>query len=646
MSNNGDVRVVITGEDQTSAAFASAKSSAEDFGRAIGSVALAVSAAVGAFSALTIRMIGEADALNDLSQQLGMGVRQLAAYKLAAEQSGTSLDQVGRGIKSLAVNIQKHGDAFKKVGIDTQDADKAFRQLADVFAAMPDGMEKSALAVRLFGRSGQKMIPLLNLGSKGLDEAAEKSRKYADAMARLAPDADKFNDSLAELSLNAKAAGANIAAPLVRALNEFIAAYNAAAALPGNVLGNLFSISGDQTKNPSAAIEEIDGRLATLRKSLDGIKNSWTGKNASWFNADDVAILEAQIAYAEKQRAMLVRIRGDNGGGQAAVRAIDNVLLGTPLKAPNLLEKNPRGAKDKKSDLDRFLEKKQQSEIDDYYRYGGEENMFAAAAKNAQLSEQAVKKYDDALKKSAESLYAATDAGRFDKFNAELSIAQNAFDRGYIDQDKLDAINAKLFDVTGNLKDQKSIAQELGMTFTSAFEDAIVGGKKFSEVLKGLGDDIVRLLMRKNVTEPFAKAISDTNWSSLFSFNADGGVYAGAGISAYSGQVVSRPTVFPFASGIGLMGEAGPEAILPLKRGANGKLGVEGGGGNVQVNVINNAGGTRASARERNDGGTRIIDVMIEQVENALAGNVSSGRGPLVGALSASYGLNRAVGAY
>ncbi|SFZ86006.1 phage tail tape measure protein, lambda family [Devosia enhydra] len=63
-------------------------------------------------------------------------------------------------------------------------------------------------------------------------------------------------------------------------------------------------------------------------------------------------------------------------------------------------------------------------------------------------------------------------------------------------------------------------------------------------------------------------------WGSAIFANAKGGVYAGAGISAYSGQIVDRPTLFPFARGAGLMGEAGPEAILPLQRGPDGALGV------------------------------------------------------------------------
>lgn len=65
--------------------------------------------------------------------------------------------------------------------------------------------------------------------------------------------------------------------------------------------------------------------------------------------------------------------------------------------------------------------------------------------------------------------------------------------------------------------------------------------------------------------------------------SAKGNVFNSPGLSAYSGQIVSNPTLFPFAKGAGLMGEAGPEAIMPLKRGADGKLGVSGGGQSVTV---------------------------------------------------------------
>ena len=76
--------------------------------------------------------------------------------------------------------------------------------------------------------------------------------------------------------------------------------------------------------------------------------------------------------------------------------------------------------------------------------------------------------------------------------------------------------------------------------------------------------------------------------------NATGNAYGKNGIVPfYKGGIVNSPTLFPFAKGTGLMGEAGPEAIVPLKRGRDGKLGVAGGGGATTVNVSVDAKGTK-----------------------------------------------------
>ena len=71
---------------------------------------------------------------------------------------------------------------------------------------------------------------------------------------------------------------------------------------------------------------------------------------------------------------------------------------------------------------------------------------------------------------------------------------------------------------------------------------------------------------------------------------AKGGVFAKNRIVPYAkGGIVDRPTLFPFAKGVGLMAEAGPEAIVPLKRGKDGKLGIAGGGGgNITNNIVVN----------------------------------------------------------
>lgn len=90
-----------------------------------------------------------------------------------------------------------------------------------------------------------------------------------------------------------------------------------------------------------------------------------------------------------------------------------------------------------------------------------------------------------------------------------------------------------------------------------------------------------------------------TSWGGQgngFTANAMGGAYTSPTLSQYSGQIVDTPTTFAFAKGAGLMGEAGPEAILPLQRGADGKLGVaaSAGGGGVSLSqtfVVDGSGG-------------------------------------------------------
>lgn len=162
--------------------------------------------------------IDAADAINDLSQRIGIAVKDLAKYELAASQSGTTMEALAKGIKGLSGNLLEHGDALKKAGITATTADDAMKQLANVFAGMPDGMEKTTLAVKMFGKSGMDLIPMLNMGADGLDKAAEKSAKYAAQMAILAPQADAFNDNMAELGMLSKISGMSMMNDMMPAL--------------------------------------------------------------------------------------------------------------------------------------------------------------------------------------------------------------------------------------------------------------------------------------------------------------------------------------------------------------------------------------------------------------------------------------------
>jgi len=95
--------------------------------------------------------------------------------------------------------------------------------------------------------------------------------------------------------------------------------------------------------------------------------------------------------------------------------------------------------------------------------------------------------------------------------------------------------------------------------------------------------------------------------------------------------------MFKFAQGTGLMGEAGPEAIMPLKRDSNGNLGVRGGnsGGNVEV-VVNNYGNEKATTKETTDSrGNRKIEVIIGDM---ISGELNRSGSNTQQAMEASYG--------
>ncbi|MBF9524736.1 phage tail tape measure protein [Escherichia coli] len=122
--------------------------------------------------------------------------------------------------------------------------------------------------------------------------------------------------------------------------------------------------------------------------------------------------------------------------------------------------------------------------------------------------------------------------------------------------------------------------------FTAAFNSAgnalatfcTTGKLNFKSFTASLLSDLAKIMSQMAMMQAVKGIGSAFGWGSTAAAsvtpNADGGVYQSADLSRYSGTVVNRPTFFAFAKGAGVMGEAGPEAILPLRRGADGKLGV------------------------------------------------------------------------
>lgn len=122
----------------------------------------------------------------------------------------------------------------------------------------------------------------------------------------------------------------------------------------------------------------------------------------------------------------------------------------------------------------------------------------------------------------------------------------------------------------------------------------------------------------------------------------DYGIQAFAKGGTFTNSIVDSPTMFKFAKGTGLMGEAGPEAIMPLTRDGSGNLGVraQGGGGNVDV-VVNNYGTEKATTKETVDSrGNRRIEVTVGDM---VAQEVTRTGSSAQTAFSSTYGTRPAL---
>ncbi|MEM1307267.1 MAG: phage tail tape measure protein [Pseudomonadota bacterium] len=151
--------------------------------------------------------------------------------------------------------------------------------------------------------------------------------------------------------------------------------------------------------------------------------------------------------------------------------------------------------------------------------------------------------------------------------------------------------------LTQQLQSAERLASSFGRTLTTAFADIVVKGKSVSDTLKSMALRLSELAL-KAALKPLENLFSNAAgglFGGLFGGSAPaftpfakGGVVSnGLPIPFARGGVVASPVTFPLAGGrAGLMGEAGPEAIMPLRRGADGRLGVAaagGGGGGVNV---------------------------------------------------------------
>jgi hypothetical protein len=671
--------------------FKSLKGAVAGFGAVI-----AGSAIVGGLGAMVKKSVDLGDALGKLSTRTGVAQDALIGMRNAAALSDVSNESLAKSLAKLNVNLVEAVEgnatlqsAFKRLGVDIKGADgqvisteQAMKRLADRFADMPDGVQKTAAAVAVFGRSGADLIPLLNGGAEAMDKFTYKVSNDFSARSEL------FNDTITILGFKTQGFGLELTDALLPALQSIL-----------EVFGDLFSTDQDWTALFEvikfglrsvalvlfSTIKLVDVFVKTIVYSFDAIGKALQGD----FQGAGRALSQgfgAGMEQAKRDFQQIGKLFTDaapgTGSGRRTGRGLDLDTSSEDKKAAAASKAAASDAKRRQTltqkaiDLQKQLRRSVEDTRDAFDVLGASPTQQLALARDTALLESK-RNLDDLTKSVVDLSNEITQAGgKFDfkpfvdllnqLGRAEAELAKGAFQQGLKDLlPSLEDYDAKIAEVQRgktelteveklnaqvNLlqldilaltnpelakhvallrdrakaldnanKKQKEQKESFESTFGDAFQAGIKSmgdlganlGSSFASAFQGMADqltdfvttgkasfgDFARSVLKdlSNIFIKFAlfqalKAIvpGGSAFGKFLGF-ADGAAFAQNGIQPFArGGIVDRPTLFPFANGTGLMGEAGPEAIIPLKRGRDGKLGVAGGGGgttNVVVNV-------------------------------------------------------------
>ncbi|MBO9589062.1 hypothetical protein [Devosia sp.] len=225
---------------QFTAGLAKAQNGMAKFAKAAGvgmaAVAAAGTAAATAFAFAIKGAIDNADRMGEIAQSLGITVEALSSLGYVAKMSGTDVETLSVGLKKLSQNMLAvaegaggtAGSAFQMLGVKVKDAegnlrssDQVLIDIAEKFAGMEAGALKTATAIRLFGKSGADLIPLLDQGRDGIAAlTAEADRLGITISGATAAAAGRFNDALDRMQSIADGFTNKVMAGVVPALDK------------------------------------------------------------------------------------------------------------------------------------------------------------------------------------------------------------------------------------------------------------------------------------------------------------------------------------------------------------------------------------------------------------------------------------------
>jgi hypothetical protein len=528
--------------------------------------ALGAALVVGGFSSFIKSTIDQADALGKLSTRTGIAANSLQAFVNAGKLADVSQSQLETGLKTFArtsfeaaQGVSTYSDAYASLGVSVKKSDGSLKasddllkEIADKFKDLPNGPEKAAIAMRLFGKSGADMITLLNGGSEALE------RFNYEVSENFSQNAEYFNDQITILQIQFDGFRKQLLDALLPALNAIL-----------EVFGDLFS-SG-QDFGPLFKVIEI------------GIRG----------------VASVVLGLVQSMRFFVRTIRDLLSIAQLVVQR----------KFGAAVDVAKTGLADTRSQFFKDIEAQQKvlfgrSEVGTDYGGGGAGffNKTAtkpgagAAGKLTATEKTPEQKAAEEYEKMLQNL--VNTAAEFNTITISAIEVTNNHATAF------DGIKDAASGYLENIGTMREGIANLASTGFQGLEDALTslvttGKANFVDFAQTILQATARMIIQQTILRSIMQAIGAIPGGALPTspFGGPQVVSGGTGIdgSAFGATAFSKIIPFsPFAKGgvisqptMSLMGEAGPEAVLPLKRGAGGKLGVatSGGMGDVVVNV-------------------------------------------------------------
>ena len=301
--------------------------------------------------------IDSADSMSKMSQKIGVATKDIAGLQLAYRLAGAGSESMVTSLGRLSKGVVEGNDGLKALGIRTKGAGGEFKatnavlgEVADRFQKMPDGVQKTALAIEIFGKAGADMIPLLNGGSQGLRDMDEMARKLgltvSDETGRRA---EAFNDTLDLIGQGSQGVARQLMAELLPTLQNLAGSFLTSmtegdklskvagvlsAALKGLysagvIVAEIFSTVGKYVGGVVAAIVAVmqgEFRLAfrimgeTGKDIAAGWKSTASQIGKAWSDEGDAAVAAAAKAMGV-QGDLLAAAKAREAAAKAAAAA-------------------------------------------------------------------------------------------------------------------------------------------------------------------------------------------------------------------------------------------------------------------------------------------------------------------------------------